>query len=161
MNRLNRTLAAVVLAGFLPLATTGCFGTFQLTRKVYNFNREVSPDKWIRELTFLVMVVLPVYGFASFLDAVVFNSIEFWTGNNPVLAARGASRTIETTEGSATLTRVDQDTLDVRLMAADGHEERFQIVRKVDGFVARAAGGELLARVGEVDGSPTIVEHRL
>lgn len=158
---LRRTLAVFVLAGFLPLATTGCFGSFQLTRKVYKFNREVSPDKWIRELTFLVMLVLPVYGFASFLDAVVFNSIEFWTGNNPVLAARGSTRTIETAEGSATLTRVDEDTLDVRLTGADGREARFLLSQGEDGFVARAPGGELLARVGEADGEPAVVEQRI
>ena len=157
----KRTIAAIVLAGFLPLSTSGCFGTFQLTRKVYKFNREVSPDKWIRELTFLVMVVLPVYGFASFLDAVVFNSIEFWTGNNPVLAARGSSRTIDTAEGSATLTRVDDDTLDVRLLGLDGREEHFRITRNGDSFTASAPGGELLARVGEVDGRPALMEHRL
>ena len=157
----KRTIAAVVLAGFLPLSTTGCFGTFQLTRKVYKFNRDVSPDKWIQELTFLVMVVLPVYGFATFLDAVLFNSIEFWTGNNPVLAARGATRTIDTAEGSATLTRVDENTLDVRLLGLDGREEHFQILRNGDDFVARAPGGGLLARVGEVDGQPALMEHRL
>ena len=158
---LKRTLAAFVLAGFLPLATTACFGSFQLTRKVYNFNREVSPDKWIRELAFLVMVVLPVYGFASFLDAVLFNSIEFWTGNNPVLAVDGATQTIETADGSATLTRVDEDTLDVNLHGLDGREEHFLMVREAGGFVARAPSGELLARVGEVDGQPALVERRL
>ncbi len=159
--KLTRTLAALVLVGFLPLATTACFGSFQLTRKVYQFNREVSPDKWIRELTFLVMVVLPVYGFASFLDAVVFNSVEFWTGNNPVLAVDGATQTIETADGSATLTRVDEDTLDVKLHGVDGREERFLMVRETGGFVARAPSGALLARVGEVDGQPALVEHRL
>lgn len=159
--KLKRTLAALVLVGFLPLTTTACFGTFQLTRKVYQFNREVSPDKWIRELAFLVMVVLPVYGFASFLDAVLFNSVEFWTGNNPVLAVNGASQTIETAQGSATLTRVDEDTLDVKLHDLDGREEHFLMVREAGGFVARAPSGELLARVGEVDGKPTLVEHRL
>lgn len=157
----KRTLAALVLVGFLPLATTACFGSFQLTRKVYNFNREVSPDKWIRELAFLVMVVLPVYGFASFLDAVLFNSIEFWTGNNPVLAANGAAQKIETAEGSATLTRVDEDTLDVKLHGLDGREEHFQMVREAGGFVARTPSGELLARVGEVDGQPALVDRRL
>jgi len=140
-----RTIAAVVLATFLPLATTGCFGTFQLTRKVYQFNRQISPDKWIQELAFLVMVILPVYGFATLFDAVLFNSVEFWTGQNPVLQADGATQTIETEDGRATLTRVDADTLDVHVLGRDGSEKRFRIARDGDAFVASTPVGETLA----------------
>jgi flagellar hook assembly protein FlgD len=32
----------------------------------------------------LVVALIPVYGFAMLVDAIVFNSIEFWTGKNPV-----------------------------------------------------------------------------
>jgi len=158
---MRRTVAALVLVGFLPLATTGCFGTFQLTRKIYQFNKEVSPDKWIRELAFLVMLILPVYGFATLFDAVLFNSVEFWTGKNPVLTADGASQTIETGDGTATMTRLSETTLDVRLRGEDGREEHFQMTREDDGFVARAPGGELLARVGDVGGKPALLEHHL
>lgn len=147
----KRAIAVLVLAGFLPLATTGCFGGFQLVRKVYKFNREVSPDKWIRELTFLVLAIIPVYGAATFLDAVIFNSVEFWTGSNPVLAAKGASKTIRTDEGTATLTRVDGNTLDVQLRRADGREDRFFVTRDADGFSGYSPDGKLLARVADED----------
>lgn len=77
---MKKVLASVVLAAFL---TTGCTGSFNLTRKVYNFHRAQS-DKWMDELVFLVVAILPVYGIATFVDAVIVNSIEFWTGENPV-----------------------------------------------------------------------------
>jgi hypothetical protein len=35
---------------------------------------------------FLAAYVVPVYGIAGFIDAVILNSIEFWTGSNPVAA---------------------------------------------------------------------------
>lgn len=149
---IRRGIAILILAAFLPAATTGCFGSFQLVRKVYQFNREVSPDKWIRELTFLVLVIIPVYGAASFLDAVIFNSVEFWTGNNPVLAENGATQTIETEDGIATLKRVDADTLEVRLIRAeDGREDAFRLTRDADGLAALGLDGKLLARVGYGD----------
>jgi membrane protein required for beta-lactamase induction len=153
---MKRTIAALVLMAFLPVSTTGCFGGFQLTRKVYDFNREVSPDKWVRELVFLAMAIVPVYGAATFLDAVIFNSVEFWTGSNPVLAKNGASRKITTADGTAVLTRTSENRLDVRIEAADGRSSRFVMQREGDGFSARTPEGALIARVAEVDGEPML-----
>ena len=73
------TLTAVALAG-----TSGCFGSFNLTRKVYGFNKTASNDKFVRELLFLGLNIVPVYSVASLIDAVVINTIEFWSGTNPV-----------------------------------------------------------------------------
>jgi len=64
--------------------TSGCFGSFNLTRKLYGFNKDVSKDKFVRELVFLGLNIVPVYGVAGFIDAVVANTVEFWTGENPI-----------------------------------------------------------------------------
>lgn len=82
-------LAAGVLA--VALMTSGCFGSFNLVRKVYNFNKECSDEKWVRELAYLVMTYIPVYGVAGLADALIFNSIEFWTGSNPITAETAAA----------------------------------------------------------------------
>ena len=81
MYRAHRGVVALVA---VALFTSGCYGPFYLTRKVYAFNGQVSQNKWIVEAAFLVMWWIPVYGVASALDGIIFNSIEFWTGNNPV-----------------------------------------------------------------------------
>ena len=81
----RKTIALAVLLGFLPLASA-CFGSFNLTRKVYQFNKSVSPDKWLRWLTFLALNVIPLYAFASLVDVFFANSWEFWSGRNPVTA---------------------------------------------------------------------------
>jgi hypothetical protein len=77
-------MVAILLLCFV---TTGCTGSFNLTKKVYNFHRSQS-DKWYDELLFLVCVIVPVYGISTFADAIVFNSIEFWTGDNPIDMAK-------------------------------------------------------------------------
>jgi len=77
---MKKTMAIVLI---IALFTTGCTGSFNLTRKVYSWHRSQT-DKWTDELCFLVVALLPVYGIATFADAIVFNSIEFWTGKNPV-----------------------------------------------------------------------------
>jgi Domain of unknown function (DUF3332) len=81
----QRTTAVAVLLGFLPIAS-GCFGSFNMTRKVYQFNKSVSPDKWLRWLMFLALNIMPVYPFASLVDIFFANAWEFWSGSNPVTA---------------------------------------------------------------------------
>ena len=81
---MKRVLSGV-LAGIMILAT-GCTGPFALTKKVHNWQTSAE-DKWIAEAKFLGCVILPVYGIATLADAVVFNSVEFWTGENPMDAS--------------------------------------------------------------------------
>jgi hypothetical protein len=66
------------------VGTSGCFGSFNLTRKLYGFNKDVSKDKFVRELVFLGLNVVPIYGIAGAIDALVANTVEFWTGENPI-----------------------------------------------------------------------------
>ena len=75
-----------MVAGALALALVsgGCLGSFQLTRRLYNWNQSFSQDRWIKEAVFLVFIWAPVYGLAELGDGLIFNSIEFWTGKNPV-----------------------------------------------------------------------------
>lgn len=82
-----RKLVAVV--ALTSLFTSGCFGTFQMTRDVYSWNQKVAGDnKWSRELVFLLVgPIVPVYSVAMLLDAVFVNSVEFWTGKNPMTSS--------------------------------------------------------------------------
>ncbi len=73
------TTALVALA----LAGGGCIGPFNLTRRLYRWNVQVG-DKWEQEFVFILLAWAPVYGLVVAADALVFNSMEFWTGRNPV-----------------------------------------------------------------------------
>ena len=83
LSTARRTLVLTIAAVGL-LGSSACFGSFNLTRKVWTFNKNVSPDKWVQELVFLAFAAIPVYSIAAGLDALIINSIEFWTGENPV-----------------------------------------------------------------------------
>jgi hypothetical protein len=86
MKRASRLLAVMCIALF-SVQVSGCFGKFALTRAIWDFNNNVSPNKFIKWLVFLVLVVVPVYGIGTLVDALVINSLEFWTGSNPVESA--------------------------------------------------------------------------
>lgn len=67
----------------LSLLAAGCYGPFNLTRRLYQWNRQVG-TKWEQEFMFILLAWTPVYGITVLGDAIVFNSMEFWTGKNPV-----------------------------------------------------------------------------
>jgi len=74
------------LTGILAAAllVSGCYGPFNLTRKLHQWNGEVSENKWAVEIVFLALVWAPVYGLAGLGDGLIFNTIEFWGGENPI-----------------------------------------------------------------------------
>lgn len=82
MKRNFLTVAiAVTLASSLTLSS--CIGSFSLTGKLLNWNRQVG-NKFVNELVFFAFWILPVYEVSALADILVLNSIEFWSGSNPV-----------------------------------------------------------------------------
>jgi len=87
----KRIVTAIVVASFLTI-TTACYGPFNLTRNVYHWNSNIKGskevnEKWMKEFVFFGMIIIPVYMFSALLDAFIFNSIQFWSGDNPVKAS--------------------------------------------------------------------------
>ena len=72
----------VLLAGSILL--TGCTGPFMLTKNLHKWQTNVSDDPWAVEGVFLACVIIPVYAVCTLGDALIFNSIEFWGGENPI-----------------------------------------------------------------------------
>jgi hypothetical protein len=70
----------------------GCYGGFNLTRKLYNWNGTLG-DKFINSGVMWLMVVVPIYEIAGFVDFAVFNVIEFWSGANPIAMRQGETET--------------------------------------------------------------------
>ena len=69
----------------LALATvavlSGCYGPFELTQKLHKWNGGLG-DKWVCAGVFLLLNIVPVYDVAVIADAIVLNSVQFWTGES-------------------------------------------------------------------------------
>jgi hypothetical protein len=83
MRKVKLSIAAMSIA-IGALLMNSCIGSFGLTMKVLNWNQQVTNEKWVNELVFLVFWVVPVYEISLFIDGVILNTIEFWTGSSPV-----------------------------------------------------------------------------
>lgn len=73
----------------IMITQTGCFGSFGLVKTIYEANDNASDNKIVKTLLMYVLMIVPVYQVAGFLDIVVFNLIEFWSGSNPIAMEAG------------------------------------------------------------------------
>ncbi len=85
---MRKSLKMSVLATLLTVSalTTSCYGPFQLTRNLWKWNGEIE-NQWGREGMYLVLSIIPVYGVCVLGDTLIFNSIVFWGGENPIKAS--------------------------------------------------------------------------
>lgn len=86
MRKTYFTIGLVCLLG-TSMLNTSCIGSFQLTNKMLNWNRQIG-NKFVNELVFFAFWFVPVYEVSALADLVVLNSIEFWSGENPVAQGR-------------------------------------------------------------------------
>ena len=91
MKKIKSLTLAILVSAFM-LMQTGCFGSFGLTKEVYKFNSHLG-EKWVKELAFVALGLCQVYTVAFVADVVILNSIEFWTGSNPVAMVPGQIET--------------------------------------------------------------------
>ena len=68
----------------LSLILSSCMGTMGLSGKVKRFNLEATENRWGREAWFLGLQICWIYRICAVLDLLIFNSVEFWSGKNPI-----------------------------------------------------------------------------
>lgn len=82
MNLIKKTTAALSLG--LCLTATSCIGPNNAFNSVLTWNSKLTDSKYVNELAFLGLNIIPVYPLCLFGDYLIFNSWEFWTGDNLV-----------------------------------------------------------------------------
>jgi hypothetical protein len=164
---IQRIVAAIVAGSFLTV-TTACYGPFNLTRNVYHWNSNIKGsgevnEKWMKEFVFFGMIIIPVYMFSALLDAFIFNSIQFWSGSNPVKAndagGEGATRIVRL--GGITVTMAESDRGTTVIYERNGIVERRAIIEtSATGYRLINETGSLLAEaeMGQ-DGSVTLLDR--
>ena len=84
--RKKHLIVATLVALSAPMMMQSCIGSFALYNKVKDWNDHVG-DKFVNEIVFVAMWILPVYELSFMADLFILNSIEFWSGENPALAS--------------------------------------------------------------------------
>ena len=79
---MKNKISALLLAGLLTSQLSGCMGQMGLSAMVTKGNLSAVDNRYGRAGLFVLMS--PVYGLAATADLFIINSVEFWTGTNPV-----------------------------------------------------------------------------
>lgn len=132
---------------------TGCMGRNALDQSVKDWNLKVADSRWGREGVFVLL--FPVYYVTNLVDLLVINSIEFWSGKNPidnkgalvdtkvaVLESMGIKNV-----ASAQTRYFDNEVL-MYVSYKDGSKEVFHATR-ADGVFSFYRGKELVMQVPE------------
>lgn len=116
MKKFNLKSAATILicSAFL---FSSCIGSFGLHNRLTSWNQNMSGNKFVNELVFFALSAVQVYTVCYLADLFVINSIEFWTGSNPMASVGEVKKVkgengdylVETLENGYSISKVGED----------------------------------------------------
>ena len=134
---MKKAIIALLFAGVLVLS--GCYGSYGLTKKLYRWNGTLG-NKWLNSCVHFLLWVFPVYEVCiGLIDGLVLNTVEFWTGSNPL--ASGDSYYEKDAQGNSIAAVKNEDgTMSVEVTTAKG--EKANLILQRDENVVRALDAE-------------------
>ncbi|PKH07961.1 DUF3332 family protein [Moritella sp. Urea-trap-13] len=164
--KMKKLICATVIAASVS-GLTGCIGQMGLTKLAVGVNLKAVDNRYGR--AGIYMLAAPIYGVTSLVDLVVLNSIEFWTGTNPITKKGPAvadtpveawmkvNGSIDSSLRSAPLTNLqvsvqstsmevlDDDSLQMHVTYVDGSQQSITGKRLANNDVAFYNQGRLVA----------------
>lgn len=159
MRKILLPVCVVALAS--SMLFTSCIGSFKLTNKVLSWNHQIG-NKFVNKLVFVGLWILPVYEISAIADALIINSIEFWSGTNPIEAG---TKTV-TSDNERYLVAWDNTGYKIT-NETTGEETRFNFDADTNSWALATPEGDITiltfiddthVKVPTLDGSSTIVE---
>lgn len=117
MKKTKLRIVTALVGGSLLFSS--CIGSFGLWSNLKDWNQGIG-NKFVNEVVFLAFHIVPVYEVAYLADILVLNSIEFWSGSNPV-AELGSIRTVQGENGNYAI-RTNEDGYTITKEGDEGKE---------------------------------------
>ncbi len=83
----------VILGLTLTVLSTSCLGSYSAFNSLRAWNSQVSSNKFVNNLLFWGLWIVPVYEIFILGDTIIFNVVEFWSGSNPIAMNEGEVET--------------------------------------------------------------------
>ncbi|MEZ4398396.1 MAG: DUF3332 family protein [Kofleriaceae bacterium] len=81
---MKKQLSVLALTAALAATAGGCYGSYGAFNKLNKWNGTVTNDKWSKSAVHLALWIIPVYELALAGDFLIFNTVEHFTGSNPM-----------------------------------------------------------------------------
>lgn len=124
-NKTLKTLTCLIAGAFM---LNSCIGSFGLFNKVLAWNKDATGNKFLNELIFIV--ISPAYALCGVADLFILNTIEFWSGSNPVSADIGKTQTVTGKDGKLYTITTLKDGYEIK--GQDGKTVKFAHDEKTD-----------------------------
>ena len=139
---MKKGIITLLCAGMIVLS--GCYGKYACFNKLLAWNGTLG-NKWLNSIVHFAMNVIPVYGIALFVDFLVLNTVEFWTGSNPLAA--GDSYYEKDAQGNEILAVKNTDgSMTVEMTTAAGEKATMTLQRDENVIRALDAEGNVVAQ---------------
>ncbi len=119
MFRKSIKLFAFVCIAAITL--NSCIGSFGLFNKVLSWNKTATDNKFLNELIFIL--ISPAYAICGTADLLVLNTIEFWSGDNPMASNVGKTQSVVGSDGRLYAVTTLKDGYEIK--DADGKQVNF------------------------------------
>jgi len=142
MKKISFSVATLLLAG--SLLCSSCIGSFALFNKYEKWQCNMTDNKFVNAIVGFILQPI-VGGVCLFVDAVVLNTIEFWTGSNPLASGDSYHETDAQGNSIAAVKNAD-GTMSVEVTAANGEKANLTLQRDENVVRALDAEGNLVAQ---------------
>ncbi len=116
MKKINLKVAVCLLAASFMYSS--CIGSFSLFNKYAKWQCNMTSSKFVNAI--VGFILMPIVGSITlFIDSVVLNTIEFWSGSNPVASNIGKTQKVMGEDGHIYAVKTLKDGYEVT--APDGN----------------------------------------
>lgn len=139
----------------MTILCTSCLGSFSAFNALRDWNDGLTGNKFLDQLVFWALNIVPVYGLFIFGDIVLFNLLEFWTGSNPIAMAEGESETqYANVKGTDVRMTASKNKFDIAILSGEnaGKEVNLLFVPEDKSWNAVGENGELTKLASMEDG---------
>ena len=126
---MKKTSISLILAA--ALMTSSCLGSFNLVSGLKEWNDGLTSSKFLDNLIFWGLNIIPVYGVAVLGDVIIFNPIEFWTGSNPISMNEGeVEKQIVRKNGKKYEVTASKNKFAIEVLKGENQGEKMELVYK-------------------------------
>ncbi|KZS38883.1 hypothetical protein AWE51_14985 [Aquimarina aggregata] len=119
----------ICLALSTSILFTSCLGSFSAFNGLKDWNNDLTDSRFVNNLVFWGLNIVPVYGLFFLGDAIIFNLIEFWSGSNPLAMDEGDIETqIVERDGSTFEMTATKNRLQINIIDGKRKGEKLDLV---------------------------------
>ncbi|SHJ10992.1 DUF3332 domain-containing protein [Aquimarina spongiae] len=134
---------------------SSCLGSFSAFNGLKDWNQDLTDSRFVNNLVFWGLNIIPVYGLFFLGDTLIFNVIEFWSGSNPLAMNEGESETqIVERDGNTYKMTASKNRLQIHIVEGIRKGEKLDLVYSPSHktWSAIKANGELIKLSSFKDG---------